>query len=53
MKKTFTTLLAPFLLLTLLVPSIAFGETMEDLVKREGIYSRIPRIAPPIDADER
>jgi hypothetical protein len=31
-------LLAPILLLTLLFPSIAFGETMDDLVKREGIH---------------
>jgi antitoxin component YwqK of YwqJK toxin-antitoxin module len=30
--------LAPILLLTLLFPAIAFGETMKDLVEREGIY---------------
>jgi hypothetical protein len=29
---------APILLLTLLFPSLAFGETMDDLVKRDGIY---------------
>jgi len=31
-------ILAPILLLTLLFPSLAFGETMKDLVYREGIY---------------
>ena len=31
-------ILAPILLLTLLFPAIAFGETMKDLVEREGIY---------------
>jgi len=30
--------LAPILLLTLLFPSLAFGETMNDLVKRDGLY---------------
>jgi len=30
--------LAPILLLTLLFPSIALGETMKDLVVRDGIY---------------
>jgi antitoxin component YwqK of YwqJK toxin-antitoxin module len=30
--------LAPILLLTLLVPTIAFGETMKDLVVRDGIH---------------
>ena len=30
--------LAPILLLTLLFPAFAFGETMNDLVKREGIH---------------
>jgi antitoxin component YwqK of YwqJK toxin-antitoxin module len=31
-------ILAPILLLTLLFPSLAFGETMNDLVKRDGLY---------------
>jgi len=31
-------ILAPILLLTLLFPTLAFGETMDDLMKREGIY---------------
>ena len=31
-------ILAPILLLTLLFPSLAFGETIDDLVKREGIH---------------
>ena len=31
-------ILAPILLLTLLFPTFAFGETMKDLVKRDGIY---------------
>ena len=31
-------ILAPILLLTLLFPSISFGETMDDLVVREGIF---------------
>jgi hypothetical protein len=31
-------ILAPILLLTLLFPSLAFGETMNDLVEREGIF---------------
>jgi hypothetical protein len=31
-------ILAPILLLTLLFPSLAVGETMNDLVKRDGIY---------------
>ena len=31
-------ILAPILLLTLLFPAIAFGETMDDLVVREGIH---------------
>ena len=31
-------LLAPILLLTLLFPSLAYGETMDDLVKRDGIH---------------
>ena len=31
-------LLAPILLLTLLFPSIAYGETMDDLVIRDGIH---------------
>ena len=30
--------LAPILLLTLLFPALAFGETMKDLVKRGGIH---------------
>ena len=30
--------LAPILLLTLLFPSIAFGETIDDLVEREGLH---------------
>jgi len=30
--------LAPILLLTLLFPAFAFGETMDDLVERDGIY---------------
>ena len=30
--------LAPILLLTLLFPALAFGETMDDLVKRDGLY---------------
>jgi hypothetical protein len=31
-------LLAPILLLTLLFPALAFGETMKDLVLRDGIF---------------
>jgi hypothetical protein len=31
-------ILAPILLLTLLFPSLAFGETMDDLVVREGLH---------------
>jgi antitoxin component YwqK of YwqJK toxin-antitoxin module len=31
-------ILAPILLLTLLFPALAFGETMDDLEKRDGIY---------------
>ena len=31
-------ILAPILLLTLLFPALAFGETMNDLVKRDGLY---------------
>ena len=31
-------ILAPILLLTFLFPSLAYGETMNDLVKRDGIY---------------
>ena len=31
-------ILAPILLLTLLFPSLAYGETMGDLVKRDGIH---------------
>jgi hypothetical protein len=31
-------ILAPILLLTLLFPALAFGETMDDLVVREGIH---------------
>jgi hypothetical protein len=31
-------ILAPILLLTFLFPSLAFGVTMDDLVKREGIF---------------
>jgi antitoxin component YwqK of YwqJK toxin-antitoxin module len=31
-------ILAPILLMTLLFPSIAYGETMDDLVKRDGIH---------------
>ena len=31
-------ILAPILLLTLLFPSLAYGETMDDLVRRDGIY---------------
>ena len=31
-------ILAPILLLTLLFPSLAFGEQYDDLVKRDGIY---------------
>ncbi len=34
MKRLF----APILLLTLLFPSLAFGETMKDLVERDGLY---------------
>ena len=34
MKRT----LAPILLLTLLFPSLVYGETMDDLVKRDGIH---------------
>ena len=30
--------LAPIFLLTLLFPSLAYGMTMDDLVKRDGIY---------------
>ena len=30
--------LAPILLLTLLFPTIAFGETLKDLVKTDGLY---------------
>ena len=36
--KSLTTLLAPILLLTLLVPSVALAETMDDLVERDWIY---------------
>ena len=36
--KPLTILLAPILLLTLLFPALAFGETMDDLVKRDGIH---------------
>ena len=31
-------ILAPVLLLTLLFPALAFGETYDDLVKRDGLY---------------
>jgi hypothetical protein len=31
-------ILAPILLLTFLFPSLAFGVTMDDLVKRDGIH---------------
>ena len=31
-------ILTPILLMTLLFPSIAYGETMDDLVKRDGIH---------------
>jgi antitoxin component YwqK of YwqJK toxin-antitoxin module len=31
-------ILAPILLLTFLFPSLVYGETMDDLVKREGIF---------------
>ena len=31
-------ILAPILLLTLLFPTLAFGETMDDLVVRDGLY---------------
>ena len=31
-------ILAPLLLLTLLFPSLAFGETMDDLVERDGLH---------------
>jgi antitoxin component YwqK of YwqJK toxin-antitoxin module len=31
-------ILAPILLMTLLFPALAFGETMKDLVEREGIH---------------
>ena len=31
-------ILAPILLLTLLFPSLAFGETMDDLVETDGLY---------------
>ena len=31
-------ILAPILLLTLLFPALAFGETMKDLVLRDGIF---------------
>jgi hypothetical protein len=31
-------ILAPILLLTLLFPSLAYGETMDDLVWRDGIH---------------
>jgi antitoxin component YwqK of YwqJK toxin-antitoxin module len=31
-------LLAPILLLTLLFPALAFGETMDDLVETDGFY---------------
>ena len=31
-------ILAPILLLTLLFPSLAFGETMDDLVERDGLH---------------
>ena len=38
--------LAPILLLTLLFPSLAFGETMKDLVVRDGLhykkFSKVP-----------
>ena len=36
--KTLTILLAPILLLTLLFPSFALGETMDNLVVREGLH---------------
>ena len=31
-------ILTPILLLTLLFPALAFGETMKDLVEREGVF---------------
>jgi hypothetical protein len=31
-------ILAPILLLTLLFPALAFGETIDDLVERDGIH---------------
>ena len=31
-------ILAPILLLTFLFPALAFGETMDDLVERDGIH---------------
>jgi hypothetical protein len=31
-------IVAPILLLTLLFPALAFGETMKDLVERDGIH---------------
>lgn len=36
--RKLTLTLAPIILLTFLFPSSAFGETMEDLVKGEGLY---------------
>ena len=33
-----TRILAPILLLTILFPSFALGETMDDLVERDGLY---------------
>ena len=33
-----TRILAPILLLVLMFPSFAFGETMDDLVKRDGLF---------------
>ena len=35
-----TRILAPILLLVLLFPSLALGKTMNDLVKRDGLYYR-------------
>ena len=31
-------ILAPIVLLTLLFPALALGETMDDLVKRDGLF---------------
>ena len=36
--RKLTFLLSPLLLITLLFPALASGETMDDLVKREGLY---------------